>query len=232
VAIAAVQRKIKGAVGASVSIGAGDGWAGPAAGNLLVFSANSDALVTLSGAGTVSNGPSIIDGNGAYTWYKFATGSETTITGTPSVSDDIVLTACEYSGVAAFDVSNSSTIASTAGTTTTAAAVTTTAAADLIVAFALTHGFTAGGNPTGASWSNSFVNVLSGDTGTTSAVGQRCASFAGELLPAGAAGSYSTACTWTNTASDRQHIILAFTAAAGGGAPAFAPPFRSQQSFF
>lgn len=218
-AIAPVQRVVKGLVGTSVSIGAGDGWAAPTPGNLLVFSANSDATVTLSGAGTVTNGPSIIDGNGAYTWYKIAaTGSETTVTGTPSVSDDIVLTCCEYSGVSAFDTSNSSTIASSAGTVTTAAAVTATAAADLIVAFALIHGFAGGGNPTGPSWSNSFANVLAGDTGTTNPLGQRCSTFVGELLPTGAAGSYSTVASWTNTASDRQHIILAFKAAAAGSA--------------
>lgn len=218
-AIAPVQRVIKGTVGTSVSISSGDGWSAPGAGNLLVFSANSDATVTLSGAGTVSNGPSIIDGNGAYTWYKVsATGSETTVTATPSVSDDVILTCCEYSGASAFDVSNSSTIASSAGTVTTGAALSTTAAADLIVGFALIHGFAGGGNPTSPSWSNSFTNVLAGDTGTTNPLGQRCATFVGELLPAGAAGSYSTVASWTNTASDRQHIILAFKAAAAASA--------------
>lgn len=227
-AIANVQRKIKGAVGTSVSIGSGDGWVAPAAGNLLVFSANSDATVTLSGAGTVSTGPTIIDGNGAYTWYKVsATGSETTITATPSVSDDIVLSVCEYSGVSAFDVQNSSTIASTTGTTTTAAAVTTTAAADLIVTFALLHGNTGGGNPASPSWSNSFVNQLTGLSSAAS-VGSQCNTFVGELLPAGAAGSYSTACTWTGPMSDRQHIILAFKAAAGAANPPKRPALLRQ----
>lgn len=220
-AIVAVQRRAKGAVAASVSIGSADGWATPTAGNLLVFSANSDALVTLSGAGTVTAGPSVIDGNGAYCWWKIATGAETTITGTPSVSDDIVLTAAEYSGVSGFDVQSSSTIASVAGTTTNAAAITTTAAADLICAFALIH---SGGPATTPAWTNSFVNVLTADSGTTNPTAQRCTSFAAELLPSGAAGSYSTASSWEGTASftDRQHLIIAFKAS---GAPA--PPVGS-----
>lgn len=228
--ITAVQRIAKGTNGASVSIGSGDGWATPTAGNLLVISANSDALVTLNSPTGVSAGPSIIDGNGTYTWYKIAAGTESTITGTPSVSDHITLTVCEYSGVTAspFDVSNSSTISGSSGLVTTSAALTTTAAGDLIVGFALIHSYS-GGQPVSPSWSNSFVQVLAGNSGgTTSAA---TTTFVGELI-AGAGGSYSTVCTWTTiTASDRQHIVLAFTAAAGA-APSPPPPFRSQQSFF
>jgi hypothetical protein len=214
VAIAAVQRKIKGGVVTPLAIGAGDGWAAPTAGNLLVVSANSDSTVSApSGSGTWTAGPSIIDGNGTYSWYKIATGTETSISCAPGGGAfDIVVTACEYSGVAAspFDASNSSTIASSSGTTTTAAAVTTTAAADLIVGFALLHG--SGSGPNSPSWSNSFASVLTGSSGTNTAA--TCITFAGELMPAGAAGSYSTVCTWTSGSSDRQHIILAFKAAA------------------
>lgn len=217
-AIAVVQRVGKGSVAASISIGSGDGWGTPTAGNLLVVSANSDALVTLSTSGFTA-GPSIVDSNAAYAWYKFASGSESVITATPSTSDDIVLTACEYSGVAAFDASNSSTIAVQNGTTTTAASVTTTAAADLIIGFALLHSYTT--TPTGQTWTNSFTNVLAADSGTTSGSGLRSCTFVAELLPAGAAGSYSTSASWTNAAGDRQHIIMAFTAAAG--APAVPP---------
>lgn len=212
-AIAAVQRRIKGAVASSVSIAAADGWTTPTTGGLIVVSANSDATVTISGSGWTA-GPSVIDGNGAYVWFKISDGSESTITCSPSVSADIVITACEYSGVAAtpLDVQNSSTIAGSSGTTTTAASVTTTAAADLILGYALLHG--SGSGPNSPSWSNSFTNVLSGNSGTNSA--GTCVTFAGELLPSGASGSYSTVCTWTSSASDRQHIIVAFLATAGG----------------
>lgn len=215
-AIAAVQRVGKGGTTvSSLAIGSGDGWATPTAGNLLVASGNSDATVTMTTAGFTA-GPSIVDGNGAYTWYKLAAGTESTVTITPGATVDTVLTVCEYSGVlnATPDVTNSSTIAGVSGTTTTAASITTTAAADLIIAFALVHSYAT--NPTGPSWTNSFTNVLSPNSGTTSAA--RCITFVAELLPAGAAGSYSTVASWTNAANDRQHIILAFKAAAAAPA--------------
>jgi hypothetical protein len=214
VAVAAVQRKIKATAAASISIGAGDGWATPTAGNLLVVSANSDATVTIGGSGWTP-GPSIIDGNGAYSWYKFAAGTETTITASPSVSADIVISACEYSGVAAFDAQNSSTIAGSNGTVITAAAVTTSATGDLIVAFALLHSAVViSAFPTSPSWSAGFTQQLIGDSPATG--GSHCTTLVGELLGAGAAGSYSTVASWTNQMADRQHIILAFTASGGG----------------
>lgn len=212
-AIAAVQRKAKGATAAAtVSIGAGDAWATPTAGNLLVASGNADATITMTTAGFTA-GPSIVDGNGAYTWYKLAAGTESTITITPSSAADTVLTVAEYSGVLSStpDTSNTATIAGSPGTTTTSVSVTTTAAADLILAFALVHSVSGGFPlPTGASWTNSFVNQVTANTGNNA--GTSCVSFTGELLPAGAAGAYSTAASWTNNCNDRQEIVLAFKA--------------------
>lgn len=209
-AFAAVQRKAKGANASSVSIGSGDGWVAPSTGNLLVVTANSDATVSITGTWTA--GPSVIDGNGTYIWYRISDGSETTITCTPSVSDTICITACEYSGNTAspFDVSNSSTIASSNGTTTTSVSVTTTAAGDLVIAAACLH---SGGapQPTSPSWTNSFVNQLTtASGGTTSA---DVVTFYAELV-VGAAGSYSTSASWTNGCGDRQELVIAFKAAA------------------
>jgi hypothetical protein len=217
VAIAAVQRKGKGSSTTSQSIGAGDGWATPTAGNLLVVSANGDFTTNApSGSGTWTAGPSTIDGNGVYTYYKVSDGTESTITvSLTSGTFHFCITACEYSGLSAapFDTSNSSTVSGTGGTSTTAVSVTTTAAADLVVAFALLHG--AGASvPTGPSWSNSFVNGLSADSSTSGVTNQACYTFIGELMPAGAAGAYSTAASWTNSATDRQEIVLAFLAGA------------------
>lgn len=207
-AFAAVQRIGKGqASGATLVIGAGDGWATPAAGNLLVATANSDATVTMTTAG-FTLGPSVIDGNGAYLWWKVAAGTESSITFTPGSSVPIAGTVCEYSGNAAspFDASNSSTIAGSAGTTTSTAAVTTTQDGDLIVGVAALH--SAGvGTPSSPSWTNSFANQLSPNSGGGTSA--HCFTFYSELT-AGAAGSYSTVCSWTNNASDRQHLIIAF----------------------
>ena len=215
---AAVQRIGKGGNVSSISIGAGDGWATPTTGNLLVVTANSDATVTITG--TWSSGPSVVDGNGTYVWYRISDGTETTITCTPSVSDRIAITACEYSGNAAvpFDVSNSSTIAGTSGTTTTSVSVTSTAAGDLIVAAACIHAFF-GTAPSAPSWTNSFTNQLTATSGGTTNLD--ATTFYAELI-AGAAGSYSTSASWTANASDRQELVIAFKAAAA--APAAAPP--------
>jgi hypothetical protein len=217
---AAVQRIAKGVNAASDTVGSGDGWVKPTAGNLLVVSANSDATVTIGAVGgsTWSAGPSVVDGNGAYLWYKFSNGTETSITCTPSVSDTIVVTVCEYSGIAAFpfDAQNSSTIASSPGFATTSTSVTTAADGDLVIAVAAAHtgSGSSGPNPASPVWSNGFNNVLSGSTGGGNGVID-CYTFYAELT-AGAPGSYSTSCTWTSgTVGDRQQLMIAFKAATG-----------------
>jgi hypothetical protein len=210
--VAAVQRvATAGPSVASLSVSAATtptAWAAPAAGNLLVVTANSDATVTMTTAGFTA-GPSVIDGNGAYLWWKVADGTESTITVTPGSAAHTAMTACEYSGVAAspFDVQNSSLVASSNGTSTVAAAITTTQAGDLIVAAALLHGVVTGA-PSAGSWSGGLTNHLSPSSGS-SATGH-AHTFYGDLLTAGAAGTFSTVCTWTTGAFDRQHIIAAF----------------------
>jgi hypothetical protein len=223
-AIAAVQRKIKAtAAAASVAIGVGDGWAAPTAGNLLVAFVNSDATVPApTGAGTWSAGPSVVDGNGTYSWHKVATGTETTVTVSPSVTANTILAVAEYSGTTGtpFDVQNSSTIVSTAGTTTTATSVTTTQDGDLIVVAALLHGLNGTTIPSGPSWTNSFVNQLTAQTGGVTF--QDCVTFYADLLDAGTAGSKSTSASWTTSCSNKQQLIIGFKAAApAAGAPAF-----------
>jgi hypothetical protein len=215
-AIAVVQRLAKGSTGAvaSLSLASGDGWSTPTAGNILAVSGNSDATVTMTTAGFTA-GPNVVDGNGAYAWYKAAAGTESTITITPGSSARTVITAHELSGASLpIDASNSSTISGSNGLVTTGAAVTSTAAADFILGYALLHSY-GGSIPTSPSWTNSFVNQLSANTGNAGANAD-CCTLAAELT-AGAAGSYSTVGSWTNQAGDRQHIILAFKAAAAGG---------------
>jgi hypothetical protein len=224
VAITAVQRKAKGTNGASVAIGSGDGWATPTAGSLLVVTANSDATVTITNIGTAwTAGPSVVDGNGAYLWWKISEGTESTITCTPSVSDTIAITACEYSGnqPTPFDASNSSTIAGSVGTTTTSTSVTTAADGDLVIAAACIHfGASGGGTATSPSWTNSFANQLTATSGGTGSVDTT--TFYAELT-AGAAGSYSTSASWTGSAGDRQQLMIAFKAAAAAATSTIEP---------
>lgn len=209
---AAVQRKIKGSAGAvaSLSIGSGDGWVTPSAGNLLVASGNSDATLTMTTAGFTA-GPSIVDGNGAYLWYKIAAGTESTVTITPGSSAHTVLSICEYSGNAAspFDAQNSSLITSAFGSSTNSAAVSSSAAGDLVFVSALIHSIN-GTALTGPAWSNSFTQQLAANTGGVTS--SDCYTYIGDQV-VGAAGSYSSVCTWTATAADRQHLIMAFKAA-------------------
>ena len=81
-----VQQASNGTDAASLTITLGST---PAVGDLLVAWANSDATVTQGGSGWTA-GPDVVDGNGAYSWYKIAGASEpSSVTFTPSVSDYI-----------------------------------------------------------------------------------------------------------------------------------------------
>jgi hypothetical protein len=191
-----------------VTIGSGDGWAAPTAGNLIVVGASSDGTVTLTPAGFTA-GPAVVDTNAAYAWWKVAAGTETSLTATPNASTDTVFTVAEYSGVtgAPFDAQNSSQIANTAGTTTSATSVTTTAANDLIVVFACLGVLP---SPiTGLTWANGFVTASSGNTGATSGTFFRQHIDMGERIVTTAA-LYSTSASWTNEATNRQQLMMAF----------------------
>jgi hypothetical protein len=218
---ASVQRVIKGGVTASMSIGSGDGWATPTAGNLLVVVANADNVVSApSGSGTWSTGPSVVDNNAGYAWYKFATGTETTIICAPGASADIVLVALEYSGITAFDVQNSSTISGTPGTLATSnASVTTTQANGLVVAAACLGGANAA-IATGPAWTGGLTNVLTGNSQSPATnLPVLMTTFVGELLDAGATGVHSQAASWTNGYTNAQELVLAFKATSAATGP-------------
>jgi len=170
-----------------------------------------------------SAGPSVVDDNAGYMFYKVAAGTESTVSLTFG-STAAILTAASYTGTAAvpFDASNTSSIVQVHGTTTTSTSVTTTAAGDLIVAVATLYDFqTPVGAPTSPSWTNSFVNTLDSDVNPNT--GLHGHTFYGELI-AGAAGAYSTSCSWTTQMEERQQLIAAFKAAAVSAAAS--PPFR------
>jgi hypothetical protein len=215
----------------ALAVGAGQGWAAPTAGNLIVAWADSDATVTVNN--TMTAGPSVVDGNGAYCWYKIATGAETSYTFTPSANDTIIGGVLEYSGVTAtpFDVQNSSTTTGVDALSCTAVSVTATnAVGDLFVAFALLHENNGQVSaPVTPAWTNGFTTrqgILS--VGTINST-PYCAAFVGDFQNTGAA-TVSTQASWsTGQLGDRQELLIAFKlAAAGGGSPAiaFAPKRR------
>jgi hypothetical protein len=214
VAIAAVQRASNAAVGSTTgSVGAGQGWVTPTVGNLLIATWNLDVTMTTP-SGWMA-GPSIVDDNAPYMFWKISDGTESTVSAT-FASTNPVTTACEYSGASTtpFDVQNSSTVTNTPGSSTTSTGVTTTAAGDLVFAMAGLADFNAAfqAAPTAPSWTNSFVNVLSQNVGPSTA--KHLNTYIGELV-VGAAGAYSTACSWsTASMEDRHLLVIAFKAAA------------------
>lgn len=212
---ARVQNASDGNNGASLTVTLGSG---PTAGNLLIAWANSNATVTIGGTGWTA-GPSIIDGNGAYFWWKVAGASEpASVTFTPSVSDNVAAGLLEYSGNTAtpFDVSSSSMHSGSAVSSTTAVTVTTTADHDLGIAAGLLHNSSpAATAPTAPTWTNGWSNIQSQGAVTGSYV---VYSFIGDNLDLGTAGSVSTAVSWsTNTWLDAQELLMTFTAAPTGG---------------
>jgi hypothetical protein len=194
----------------SFVIDSADGWAAPAAGSLVVAWANADATVTVNNSMTA--GPSVIDGNGVYFWYKVAAGTESSYTFTFGVSAEGTVGVLEYTGMAAtsvFDVSNTSTVAGSPGNTTGPVSVTTTNVdGSLLLALAGLHGIDSF-VPSNPVWTGGFVNIDHVDTGGFS--GTDCVSFLAELI-IGSNGLVTTGCTWTgtNSADDRQQLVIAF----------------------
>lgn len=225
---ARVQNQSGGASAASLTVTLG---ATPTTGNLLVAWANSNATVTIGSAGWAA-GPSVIDGNGAYLWWKVAGASEpSSVTFTPSVSDSTSAGLLEYSGNTAspLDAASSSTHSGSAVSSTTAVTVTATAAHELGIAAGLLHSSSpAATAPTAPTWTNGWSNIQSQGAVTGSYV---VYSFIGDNLDLGTAGSVSTAVSWsTNTWLDAQELLMTFTAAAGGG---WNPPLTTpNQGFF
>lgn len=212
--ITRVQSAASGVNTSSVTVTLG---ATPAAGDLLVAWANSDALVTIGGSGW-NAGPVVIDGNGAYGWWKVAgAGEPAAVTFTPSVPDWIVAGLLEYGGTdpAPFDASGSSTISGTPSTSTTAVTVTTAAGHELGVALAHLHAGAGAAEPTAPSWSAGFTVAQAHgmDVGGTTAV----YTITGDNLDLGTAGSVTTAASWTGAYPDAQEILMTFKA---GAAPA------------
>jgi hypothetical protein len=109
--------------GTALTLGSGNGWAAPTAGNLLILVTNGVQFVTTGPAGWTA-GPSVANDNGAYLWWKISAGTETTITvtqngGTPGFA---TIFCVEYAAAgllgSPFDVQNFSNTTGTSGTVT------------------------------------------------------------------------------------------------------------------
>lgn len=209
---ARVQNAADGADGPSLAITLP---AAPTAGNLLIAVANADATVTHDGSGWTA-GPSIIDGNGAYLWWKVAGASEpATVTFTPSVSDYITAGLLEYSGNAAspFDVSGTSTHSGSATNTTDPASMTTTTDHDLGIAVGLLHQSRAIPTvaPTAPVWSGSTTWTGVQSAGAVSGSNVTVWTFVADSLDLGTAGAASASVAWSTVSwPDAQQFVIAF----------------------
>lgn len=206
---------------ASLAVGSTQGWVAPTVGNLIVAWVNADVTATTPTG--FSGGPSVVDGNGVYLWYKIAAGTETTVTFPFTASDLGTGGLLEYSGVAAspFDIQNFSSVSGSSGTTTTAVSLTGTGATgDLWVSVAGLHGNSSGAGPASPTWTNSFTNRQTVKTGGVAA--GDCYTFVADFQNT-AAATVSTSASWTTAALDRQELFIAFKLGAGG-APAAPPP--------
>lgn len=211
-AFARVQNAAGGADGTSLTVTLP---APPTAGNLLIAVANADALVSHDGSGW-NDGPSVIDGNGAYLWWKIAGASEpAAVVFTPSVSDYITAGLLEYSGNAAvpYDTSGSSTHSGSATNTTQAASMTTSTNHDLGIAVGLIHQNrgTPTVAPTSPVWSGSTTWNSVQSAGAVSGSNVTVWDFVADNLDLGAAGTVSASVAWsTVTWPDAQQLIIAF----------------------
>jgi len=201
------------ATAANTTIGSGQSWATPTSGNLLVAWANSDISVT--GPSGWTAGPSIVDGNAAYVWYKISNGTETSITFTHSAFNTTV-GVLEYSGATVpRDVQNTAGTSSGSSTSVNVSATATSSTGDLWICVFGGHSGSAGTAPT---WTNSFTNqqiVYAGTANTTI----NCATFVADFQNTSAA-TVNTTVSWTGgTMNDRQSLLIAFplTSSGGGG---------------
>lgn len=210
----------------TLTLGSGDGWVAPTAGNLLVVVYNGVQVVSTGPTGFTA-GPSVVDDNAGYLWWKIAAGTETTFSVTQAGTTAATLVALEVSGLLAapFDIQNSSNTTGTVGTTTAAASITTTGAngGDWVLAVGALAADAAGTTaPTGLAWSNGYSGFLSQFNITNvNGVNQHLTALA--ELQQSAAGATSTVLTWTNGWNARQHMIIGFKLAATA-APAAPPP--------
>lgn len=192
----------------------------PTLGNVLCAWGNSDATIstpTDNGTGAAwTLGPSNVDGNGAYLWYKQVAAGDTTmttVTFTPGASTTITCGVIEVSGVAAsaVDVFNANG-ASTGGsfTSTPSVSVTTTGAnGDFVIHMGLLHSSVAHNQATSPSWTNGFTLL---DNIFESTAVEEDSLIA--TLNQATAGAISSVVSWTNTYIDAPAFIIAFKLAA------------------
>jgi hypothetical protein len=205
----------------SIPVTSAQGWAAPTVGNLIVAWYSGDNTCTAPTGYTA--GPSVVDANAVYFWWKIATaGDSAGVTFTQGGATPGTAGLIEYSGVLAPSPAEAQGGSATFNTTANAAATVgplsqagTGSNGDLFLALAGAHSWSTA--PTSPAWTNSFTNFAT-VTQAGASSGNSEATFLADFQNT-AAATPSTTCTWTNNALDRSGIVIAFALAAGGGTP-------------
>jgi hypothetical protein len=221
VAATRVQSVANQSLTTSIPITATQGWAAPTVGNLLVAWYGGDNTVTTPTGFTA--GPSVIDNNAVYFWWKIAvSGDSAGVTFTQAGASAGTAGLVEYSGVVSASPAEtpgaSATYNATGVSATTIGTLSqagTGTSGDLFVAMVNSHGWSTASAPASPVWTNSFVNFVV-QTSASSNPTQNT-SFVADFQNT-AAATASTTCSWTNAAGERSAIIIAFKLAAGAAA--------------
>jgi len=191
----------------------------PSVGHMDVLFINSNTVVdsvTSSAGAAWSQRRNATDQQGAYVYTRKATGGEpATVVVNTNGDHNTNVHWYRLSGVDDYSDSNfhQATGADTALDALTTGTLVATGMA--VLTSAMLHNFTT--TPDTQAWANSFTTPGAASSSVSGASNTRVALFTSHKLNVGTASETVSGCTWTNTASDRYCVWVAFTAAAGGG---------------
>lgn len=179
----------------------------PQVGDIDVLFVNSDTIVTTPSGWTRPTGASQVANQGAYGYYRIASGGETDqVLITTSGNFNAVAGWSRWSGNGTFEVAVGAQINGTTGATTPSIDTgTLTTTGELVVVAALLHRL-ASPEPTTPVWSTGYTGLTEVTQGTGN---PGCTQFVGYKTNAGTAAE-TPSCTWTNGAFDRYAIAMTF----------------------
>lgn len=181
----------------------------PSVNQVDVLCVNSNTTVTTPTGFTA--GPVSVSNQGSYVFRRVAAGGEgSTVTITTNGNHETAVVHSRWGNISAADDATG-TSSAVSGTSSPSHTTNTLAATnELAIAFAATHSFP-GANPTSPVWAGSYTALTTASSGTN---GNAVVGFVGYKLTAGTAAE-SPSVSWTNTANDRDMLVLTFTTTSG-----------------
>lgn len=182
----------------TISVGAGQGWAAPTAGNILIAVVNADDYLT---SGVPSGFTAVVNqaapaNCGTLVAWKVAAGTETTVTATPASTVSACMALSEWSGMTSTPSDKISTVtvqtSQSSAALNTGTTATTAQADELLVAVWGSSIFPAAQTITFSGQTNSLAERL--DIQTTAGSGTNVGLCVADLVVS-ATGAYSSAAT-------------------------------------